>query len=292
MIKSTDLVRRIARRGFAQTASLFGQIAYSLERHPLLAEADRAVLQRNRRFSMRYQGKRAFVIGTGPSLNSQNLGWLANDLVFAANGFWRHPILVNWQPVSLALADPDYFNGSGVWNSEFAGLRRVASTSVFFVPLNARSVIQSQGWLPEDRTFYCAMYGNMARVKNFSYDLTQPIPGCQTVSLFSIMIALYMGCNPIYLVGMDHDFLATPSKPTHFYEGNDLPENSPEVDTFSTWSYDKLMAAVLDMWGGYRNLKRMAASQGQYIYNATAGGFLDVFPRVNFESLFSEDSKV
>ena len=46
--------------------------------------------------------------------------------------------------------------------------------------------------------------------------------------------------------------------------------------------------AVELMFEGYVNLGNMAAAENRRILNSTPGGFLDVFERVEFSSLFQE----
>lgn len=288
-IRAADLARRGAGRGFRRAGSFFEQIAFDLEQRTLLTDTDREILQRNKILLNCHRAKRAFVIGNGPSLNTQDLSLLKNELTFVTNGFWRHSILKTWQPASLLLADPEYFTRASAWAEEFMGMRRAVTGGIFFVPLWAHSVVKSQGLLSSDRTFYAAFYSNMARTRKFQIDLTKPIPGCQTVPLFAITVALYMGCNPIYLLGMDHDFLVKTINMPHFYQKDDIEGKAMQYQCDAgcgLWSYDQWMVAVLDMWRGYRNLKGMAEAKGHDIYNATAGGYLDVFPRIKYENLF------
>ncbi len=281
--RSADWLRRATRRALADTARVCEGMASRLENRPLLPASEKALLQRNRELAGRYQGRRAFVIGNGPSLGKQDVSKLDGELFFVSNGFWRHSMLEKLQPVSLALCDPAYFDGARKWDAEFEGIRQGIRQGLFLVPRVARPTIRQRNLLPEDRTYYCDFFGSMAQRRNFVADLTQPLPNCQTVTLFSIVIALHMGCNPIYLLGMDHDFLVTPTQATHFYQDDTEPASD---DCYEEWPYDRLMEAVLNMWKGYRNLKAVAEANGKQIINASEGGFLDVFPRVSFESLF------
>jgi hypothetical protein len=286
--RTADWMRRAARRALFDAARACDRLAGRLETQPLLPAEEKALLARNGELAGRYAGRRAFVIGNGPSLAKQDLGKLAGELFFVSNGFWRHPILEKLQPVSLALCDPAYFDGAAKWDAEFAGIRAGVRAGLFLVPRIARPMLRQRELLPEARTYYCEFYGNMARLPHFTFDLAQPLPNCQTVTLFSIMIALHMGCNPIYLLGMDHDFLVTPTQATHFYQDDLEPASD---DCYEEWPYDRLLEAVLNMWKGYRHLKAVAENQGRQILNASEGGYLDVFKRVHFESLFPSPSQ-
>jgi hypothetical protein len=45
------------------------------------------------------------------------------------------------------------------------------------------------------------------------------------------------------------------------------------------------MESMLELWREYRHVREFALARGCRIYNATRGGFLDVFPRVTYEKL-------
>lgn len=93
-----------------------------------------------------------------------------------------------------------------------------------------------------------------------------------------------MGIKEIYLIGVDHHFhtsrtadgkiVIDPTVKDYFSieynkDKEQLPIPSTELSTFT------FIAA-----------KQYADSHGIKIFNATRGGKLEVYPRVNFESLF------
>jgi hypothetical protein len=107
-----------------------------------------------------------------------------------------------------------------------------------------------------------------------------------SVSQLCIMAAIYMGCSPIYLLGLDHDWLAHRGEAGHFYPGHGGLEKHQEFKPqLSDWSYKFLMECQLKLWTGYETLAEIAARKGIRILNATNGGFLDVFERVNYEDV-------
>jgi len=242
----------------------------------------RRLLERNRSFHNQHRGRRAFVLGNGPSLNCHDLGVLKDEVVLVSNGFACHPILQAWQPQALGLSDPLYFEHPDEFAGEFARMRERLHCD-FFAPIAAREVIAARGFLPLDRCYFHYGHGSMAEHRSWTLDLTRPMPSGQTVTLLLICIALYLGCDPVYLVGMDHDFLASPKKQTHFSEDY---ESGVNVPTYTSFGYRQLMEACALMWRGYENVARVAAQSGQRIFNASEGGFLDVFPRVGYRQLF------
>jgi hypothetical protein len=251
--------------------------------YSLLRQNSSAVLSANSRFHGIHAGKRCFVIGNGPSLNSQDLGLLKKEITYTCNAFYLHPILSQWQPRYHSHVDPRAFDGSVDMTNWFRELCEKMPNTKFFLPLNARDSIVVKNQFPQERTYYCAFTGKMC-VHLKSVNITRPIPSVESASLFGIALAMYMGCNPIYLIGMDHDFLAAREVSTHFYNTGMVDDAGLNFDR-SAIPYDKMLRDVLRFWGGYRNLKKLADSKEIKIYNATNGGFLDVFERVEYESL-------
>ena len=87
-------------------------------------------------------------------------------------------------------------------------------------------------------------------------------------------------------MGLDHDWLAHRGQDTHFFSGRSI-ENHQTATGQLDYSYESEIEAMGKLWKGYRKLSSLAAAQGIQIFNATAGGFLDVFERVKYESVIS-----
>jgi hypothetical protein len=98
-----------------------------------------------------------------------------------------------------------------------------------------------------------------------------------------LLLALYMGYRNIYLVGLDHDWLASPTKHTYFFD-----KDPHWRDDAADFPYEIIMESILRLWKSYRHLREFAFARGTRIFNATRGGFLDVFPRVEYESLVAK----
>jgi hypothetical protein len=117
--------------------------------------------------------------------------------------------------------------------------------------------------------------------------MTGVVQSFRSVSAFALAQAIYMECSPIYLLGFDHDYLANRGVDHHFYTGGTLPGlAATNVPLGERSTYDSELDALLHLWKNYRSLARIANKKGIKIYNATNGGYLDVFERVDFETLF------
>lgn len=251
-----------------------------------LSENERKLLMKNAIFKNCHKGQRCFIIGNGPSIKSQNLEQLHNEITFVMNGFWKHPIVEKWQPKYFFLADPVYFDGSETMNNFFLNLSQKINRSKFFIPLSGRDVVEKNSLLPKEYTNYVHFLGFLSQVSIKKIDFTKIIPGVQNVSQFAILTAIYMGCNPIYLIGLDHDWLAHRGIDKHFYQGKTIEEHSIAHGNLNDIPYKAILRDVLSLWEGYEVLNKIANNKSIMILNATNGGFLDVFPRVQYESLF------
>jgi len=118
----------------------------------------------------------------------------------------------------------------------------------------------------------------------FSSDISKCIYNSPTVVFSAMQIAAYMGFKEIYLLGVDQhfhtsrnakgDIVVDPSAKDYFSDAynkdkDDLPIPSTEL------SVNTFVSA-----------KQYCGSKGIIIYNATRGGKLEVYPRVEFDSLF------
>jgi hypothetical protein len=250
-----------------------------------LSPRTRDILKRNGIFKDKHKGQRCFVIGNGPSLKTQDLSPLGSEITLAMSAFWKHPIVAKWQPTYYCFADPLFFDGSEPMKEFFQSLGTRIHSSTFLVPLPAAEVIQEQGLLPSEQTYYVAFNGTLGggRVKNI--DLVKSIPGVQSSSQLGIMVAMYMGCSPIYLLGLDHDWLAHRGADRHFYEGKTVEDHPRAHGDLSLISYKVDAQAIVDLWSGYEALLGLSRQERIDILNATNGGFLDVFEKVNYEEV-------
>ena len=275
------LLRRLEWSAAACSQSL----DHSANRRVVLKEHG-ALLQRNEIFRNRHKNQRCFIIGNGPSLKHQDIGPLADEITFATNSFYVHPVIgETWQPSYYFLSDPLYFDG----REPISTLHKIAETisrAPLFVPHYARESLERTKALPAERTYYVALGEAISEDNVRKYDLTRPTTGVQTVVQLAILAAIYMGCSPIYLLGLDHDWLAHGGTSLHFYS-KENPEDQP-AGNLPGWRYHSMMDAVLMMWKVYELELLMAQEAGVKIINCTRGGFLDVFERGNYEQVLAD----
>jgi hypothetical protein len=104
-----------------------------------------------------------------------------------------------------------------------------------------------------------------------------------------MQLAYYFGFDPVYLVGFDHKYII--SKETKIkcdgleFRSLHADENHFHPDYFGkgyTWHTPN----VERMESSYRRTREVYERSGRKIYNATKGGLLEVFERIDYNSLF------
>lgn len=246
------------------------------------------LLTRNRELAGRHRNQgRCFVIGNGPSLKTQDIRPLANETVITANSFFQHPDHRTVAPAYYCVGDGDFvadLPNSVAWLRELENA--MPQANLFVLPI-ARSTFAKHGLFRNHRVYHID-HVRMARdASGVKIDLTQPLNvGHSTGTGFAIPLALYLGFREVYLIGFDANWLADiHNGALHFYETN---KYFPQFDRTATDGLDmenQLRTAHLE-FKSHRLLRDKAVLMGVKIINATNGGWLDMYPRVKYESLF------
>ena len=221
-----------------------------------------------------HDGQRCFIIGNGPSLSVSDLEKLNNEYSFAFNRIYYIFDKTNWRPTFYCTQDVKIATQS---ENE---INDNISTEYLFAPISFK-------WYEniniKSKYYFNAKYSGF-EIPEFSNDISLSIGCGNTVTCTAIQIAIYLGFKEIFLLGIDHNFqkyqdehgniIVDPSAKDYFceeYNKNNSSTYIPRLD-LSTACYIKA--------------KQFADMNKVNIYNATRGGKLEVFPRVDFDSLF------
>jgi len=222
-------------------------------------------------FCNRHAGQRAFVIGNGPSLLKTDPRRLMarNEITFAANNVF---LLEGFKPTYYTAIDRvltmDRANEINAlpWMKFFPHLVSPWITNGFFLHAH------HSDW-PEQ----------------FSDDISLRLEIDFTVTYSMLQIALYMGCSPVYLIGVDHTYAVT-SEQCH-QDGCILTSVSSDPNHFHPGYFGKgyrwSKPRMEPLEACYRVARDAYKAHGRELYNATCGGALEVLPRVSFEELLT-----
>lgn len=224
----------------------------------------------------KHLGQRGFVIGNGPSLRSQDLSLLKKEITFASNRIYLAFDKTDWRPTYYSVED------SLVLAQNQEQIKNITNTHKLF---------------PSDITKYIypinnSLYFNFSRTKfypqepNFGINALNCLYWGSTITYTLLQLACYMGIREIYLLGIDHNY-DVPKQ----YEKGEKPFVVNNVKNHFHPDYlkpgEKMHPPNLHQLDkAYLSAKKAIGQLNGQIYNATRGGKLEIFPRVDFDTLF------
>ncbi len=234
-------------------------------------------------FRNRHVGERCVIVGNGPSLNKLDLTKLRNEYTIAVNGIF-YAESMNFPPSYYVVED------SSVINENLDRIREFRAGHKFF-PTIYRELYGETGednvtFFTMNRGFYAKNSPNFCTPR-FSTDASQRVFCGQSVTIINLQLAYWMGFSDVYLIGMDFSYTIPDSAEV---EGDLITSTTDDPNHFhpdyfgkgKTWKDPKLERVL----NNYQLAKVMFEADGRRIHNATAGGALELFPRVDFDSVF------
>lgn len=219
-------------------------------------------------FKDKHKGKKCFIIATGPSLQLKDLDVLKenNFDTFSMNGIYKVFDRTEWRP-KYFVAEDYTFLASYVESDQI----NIENEITFLLGDTNEELCRKKR--KENEYIYHVNYIRRDKEKTkFATDLLYGTYAGGTVTFACMQWAIYMGYTEIYLLGVDFSYFGTAEKKCygHFYD-----EKEYTARPATEWVYNSYISA-----------KEYAESHDVKIYNATRGGKLEVFERVDFDSLF------
>jgi hypothetical protein len=232
--------------------------------------------KRLRSLRHRETGKRIFILGGGPSLNRTDVDRLCNEVTIASNAIFLLFERKAFRPTYFTIEDSLMAQDRG---REAAA--KVNSWKIF--PEDMRRFIPA-----DERTCYVNFIRHYEGFPRFSDDFVRRVYWGGTVTFLNMQLAWFLGAARIYLIGFDHYY--APPRPNDRVQGSVITSAAEDVNHFDPRyfgpGYRWHDPQVERMEAAYRVAREFFAARGIPVFNATAGGRLEVFPRVDFDSLF------
>lgn len=215
-----------------------------------------------------HKGERCFIVANGPSLSNTNLELLKNEWTIGMNRIYLNSNKNGFTPSYLVVHDIP------IQLKQFKDDFEIINLTKFF-NWNSRSLFSRQENL---------MYIRSDFTPAFSKDLTKTSWGGHSVTNVCIQLAYYMGFSEVYLVGKDHNYeqKGTPGKL--------VIATGEEKNHFSKGYYKKGMGWRIPDYKGEELAYSMARdafeNNNRIIQDATIGGELNIFEKVDYYSLF------
>ena len=232
-----------------------------------------------RRYKGKYEGKRCFIIGNGPSLSAVDLDSIKGEISFACNRIYNIFDKTIWRPTFYVCAD------RVVLFDEIDNIKKLDGP-VKFVSTRAKKY----GRTKQDKLHYFLMSGPFEinlynRIQDgVSTDCSRYLSITQTVACNMLELAMYMGFKEIYLLGVDHNYPISIDK-----NGNRIVDESIKSHFEGGGSKEKSIHVIFTdaTTACYKVCEDYARGHGIKIYNATRGGKLEVFERIELERVLN-----
>jgi hypothetical protein len=218
-----------------------------------------------------HRGERCFIIGNGPSLRQTDLTKLRRECTFGLNR-----IYLLFPELGFATTFLVTINRL-VLEQCVDELQAVSTTK--FLPWGFRQNLE-----PNQLSNTIFIQSDCTEAV-FARDARKPLWPGATVTYVAMQLAYHMGFQKAILIGVDHSF-TTQGKPheTVVSQGEDPNHFSPNYfGKGFRWQLPDLEVSEI----AYRMACQAFEADGREILDATIGGMLTIFPKVEYSSLFS-----
>lgn len=251
----------------------------SAELHGLLANASH--------LRDRHRGERCFILAAGSSIGQQDIKKLAGENVISVSNTFVHADYELIHPRYHVL--PHLLRGHGQLKPEesfvewLKQMEEKTGAAEMFMHIGDKDMIDKHN-LFKGRTIHWNEYVPWDGNCQNEIDLAR-IPSIWSVSEYAISVAIYLGFDKIYLLGFDHDWFN--GLFVYFYDHN--TQHAMKLDTTGLSYVDSefQMRRHADIFKKYKCL--YAIRQNIYNANANPNTYVDVFPKVDFDSLFGDE---
>ena len=220
----------------------------------------------------KHKNTRAFIVANGPNLQIKDLEKIQNEITFACNKIYLAFEQTKWRPSYYFVTDGLVYKQNYEKINELQ-LIKLFSTQMLTLAKKMKNAI-----------YFPLSYKQPAR---FATNALSQLYSGSTVTYVMLEFAVYMGIKEIYIIGLDFSFelpqkevskeLSCEGEVNHFHK-----EYRKVGEKWTMPDMDHQRHSFLEA-------KKFCDTHGIKIYNASRESKLDVFERVDFESLFISD---
>jgi hypothetical protein len=226
-----------------------------------------------------YKGKRCFIIGCGPSLSMSDLDKLDfyKELSIGTNKIFYAFSNTSWRPT--------YYIAEDLLMMELFG----NEIKHMDVSVKLLSDLHSEFWEmekgPNIYKFHSHEVGSKNKLPKVSDDFSmRSYCGPGTVTYAAIQFAIYLEVKEIILLGMDFDYHCSKNGTPYFDQKCMYKVEEQGIQNRKDMESKFFMKDT--SLNGFIAVKEYANRHQINVYNATRGGKLEVFTRVDFDKLF------
>ena len=219
------------------------------------------------------EGERAFIVGNGPSLRNMDLSLLRGDFTFGLNRIYLALPALGFEPSCLVSVNDLVVEQC---------LREMQALSIpLFFSWRARRFLAAGTHGSRLPTFLYTTYESPTFARNSTGRLWEGA----TVTYVALQLAFHMGFRQVILIGVDHHFTTQgQANKTIVSDGEDPNHFSPMYfGKGFRWQLPDLETSEI----AYAMARDAFQAAGREVLDATVGGRLTVFPKIDYGTLFT-----
>jgi hypothetical protein len=265
-------IKTVSPSPIRKVASDFYWWFYNRGRHQFAAAFSplyRKSMMRLKEYSNIQRGDRCFIIGNGPSLNRTDLSRLKDEYTFGLNRIYLLFSELGFTTTYLTLVN--------------TLVVEQCADELMKLPIPKFITWRGRQWMADDpRAIFIDT--DYTLPETFTEDATKRIYEGYTVTYVAMQLAFYMGFEQVILIGVDHNFKTKgPPNTVVISDGQDVNHFHPEYfGKGFQWQLPDLEGSER----AYKLAKQAYERHGRQILDATVGGKLNIYPKVEYESLF------
>jgi hypothetical protein len=255
------------------------------------------LVKTNNNLKNKHKGEKCFILGSGPSIKDEDLTLLKNEIVFGLNNFYVHD---DFSEIMSGDVEKYYMTApihppqtETEWREWFSDMENNMPKNVNLIfgisnQINTAKMILDHHKLFENHQKYW-FYGGINISEYYNYrlrdiDITRMIWIADTVSIYSLIFAIYMGFREIYLIGMDHNYICNDKNNYRFYQDGIHQKNEEERTVKDTSLTKHLSLGMYKIFNQYELLSNESHTK---IYNTSRNSLLDIFEYITLEEVIN-----
>lgn len=233
------------------------------------------------------KGRRCFVLGNGPSLNRMDLRPLAGELTLGSNGIYKMFDAWGFHLSYLFFEDIEQTELRGHEIHAVNGPTKLAALYNAYAFKADRATLFFNA-----PRFKHALYYWTELYPQFSTDFANCVHLGGSITYVLLQFAYHLGCDPVYVIGVDHDYgrlpsLFKPGKITITAENIDLVRGLHVSDRYYKIGDQIGVPWVKEQEQAYRKARESFEAAGRRVYNAGVDSKLEVFDRRVFAEVIA-----
>ena len=253
------------------------------------------IVKNNIELKDKHKGQRCFLLGSGPSIKDENLKPLKNEIVFALNNFYVHD---DFSEIMSGNIEKYYLTApihppqtETEWKEWFSDMEIHMPNNVNLIfgisnQINtAKSILDLHNLFENHQKYWLCGGININDYYNYKpadIDITRMTWIADTVSIYSLIVAIYMGFSEIYLLGMDHNYICNKESDYRFYK-NGIHQKNEDKRLIKDLSRTK--HASLGIYKIFSQYELLSYNSDTKILNTSKDTLLDVFKYVTLKNI-------